>query len=327
MQIEDKIFGGAKIREPVLQDLLNSEAVQRLKSVTMGGVVALIGISPPTTRYDHSIGVMLLVRKLGASVPEQVAALLHDVSHTAFSHVVDYAFGCAVGQNYHDEEKSRYVSKTEVPKICASHGINLEWVIDEKNHPLLEQPIPRLCADRADYTLRDLEPLGIATNEQAKQLSRNLICMNGQMAFADVDSAYIFGDAFLACANKSWVNPTHVAFYELCGRALRLAINENSIGIRDIWSSDSRLWLRLKEAGKLNPIIGELIDKMAADTKFLVTKAADADFEVKRKVRWIDPEVVFNGDLLPLSSISKKYADRIEKYRRETSEVIYVRVS
>jgi HD superfamily phosphohydrolase len=32
---------------------------------------------------------MLLVRRLGASLEEQIAALLHDVSHTAFSHVID----------------------------------------------------------------------------------------------------------------------------------------------------------------------------------------------------------------------------------------------
>ena len=35
---------------------------------------------------------MLLIKKLGGSVEEQIAGLLHDVSHTAFSHVIDYVF-------------------------------------------------------------------------------------------------------------------------------------------------------------------------------------------------------------------------------------------
>ncbi len=33
---------------------------------------------------------MMLVNRLGGSLEEQIAALLHDVSHTAFSHVIDY---------------------------------------------------------------------------------------------------------------------------------------------------------------------------------------------------------------------------------------------
>lgn len=43
-------------------------------------------------RYDHSVGVMLLIRMLGGTLEEQIAGLLHDVSHTAFSHVADYVF-------------------------------------------------------------------------------------------------------------------------------------------------------------------------------------------------------------------------------------------
>lgn len=35
---------------------------------------------------------MLLNRQLDASMEEQIVALLHDVSHTAFSHVIDYVF-------------------------------------------------------------------------------------------------------------------------------------------------------------------------------------------------------------------------------------------
>jgi len=65
----------------------------------------LIGVTNPTTRFDHSVGVMLLIRKLGAGsspasalLKEQVAALLHDVSHTAFSHVIDYVSVTMMGR-------------------------------------------------------------------------------------------------------------------------------------------------------------------------------------------------------------------------------------
>ena len=36
---------------------------------------------------------MLLALKFGSSLEEQIKALLHDISHSAFSHVIDYVLG------------------------------------------------------------------------------------------------------------------------------------------------------------------------------------------------------------------------------------------
>ncbi len=60
MKLTDKIYGTFEIEEPVLIDLLESRAVQRLKGVLQHGITGLIGITFPTTRYEHSVGVMLL---------------------------------------------------------------------------------------------------------------------------------------------------------------------------------------------------------------------------------------------------------------------------
>jgi HD superfamily phosphohydrolase len=79
--------------------------VQRLHGVLQHGITGLIGLTQPITRYEHSVGAMLLVRQLGGSLREQIAALLHDVSHTAFSHVIDYVLNDHDGQSYHDEMK------------------------------------------------------------------------------------------------------------------------------------------------------------------------------------------------------------------------------
>lgn len=43
--------------------------------------------------YDHSMGVFVILRARGAPLEEQIAGLLHDVSHTAFSHVGDWVYG------------------------------------------------------------------------------------------------------------------------------------------------------------------------------------------------------------------------------------------
>ena len=71
MRLTDKIYGTFEIEEPVSIELLESQAVQRLKGVLQHGITGLIGITFPTSRYEHSVGVMLLARRLGATLDEQ----------------------------------------------------------------------------------------------------------------------------------------------------------------------------------------------------------------------------------------------------------------
>ena len=65
MQVGDCIYGTVEITEAAIQDVLAIQVVQRLKGVLQHGISALIGITTPVSRYDHSLGVMLLIRRLG----------------------------------------------------------------------------------------------------------------------------------------------------------------------------------------------------------------------------------------------------------------------
>lgn len=109
--VKDILYGNF-IVEPVLEALINSKAVQRLKNVHMAGPAYLTNSLWNETRYEHSIGVMLLVRKLGGSIEEQAAALLHDVSHTASSHTVDIVLGNK-DENYHEIIKREIVEESD----------------------------------------------------------------------------------------------------------------------------------------------------------------------------------------------------------------------
>ena len=79
MIIQDKEFGDFEIKEEVLIELLNSQAIQRLKNIDQAGYAK--GFFPHSrNRFDHSVGVFLLIRKYGGSLEEQMAGLIHDVS-------------------------------------------------------------------------------------------------------------------------------------------------------------------------------------------------------------------------------------------------------
>src|SRR5512139_863920 len=143
MYYSDSIYGEVDIEEPVLLDLMSTQALQRLRGVLQHGITALIGITQPVTRFDHSLGVMLLVQRMGGSLEEQIAALLHDVSHTAFSHVIDYVVDDHNSQSYHEEWKEAHLLASDVPEVLARHDYDWRDFLHEEDYALLEQPSPR----------------------------------------------------------------------------------------------------------------------------------------------------------------------------------------
>ena len=150
----DPVYGEVRFTEPLLVDLYNSDAVQRLSHVFQGGITAFIKPERRTTRLDHSRGVAALLRRLGADVYEQAAGLVHDVPHTALSHVVDFVFPNRE-HDYHEVHRDQVIEASDLPKIVSGHGLDWHWLTDTEHFSLLEQPLPRLCADRLDYFLRD----------------------------------------------------------------------------------------------------------------------------------------------------------------------------
>jgi HD superfamily phosphohydrolase len=111
--------------------------------ISCNGITALLGITQMTWRLEHSAGVMLLVRWMGAGLDEQIAALLHDVSRTAFSHVIDYVFNNHEHQSYHERMKAPYLEPSDVPAGLAAYGFNWFNFLNEEGYPLLEQPVSR----------------------------------------------------------------------------------------------------------------------------------------------------------------------------------------
>ena len=235
MNIVDSVYGPVEITEPALLALLETAAVKRLKGVMQHGITGLLGITTPITRFDHSVGAMLLVRRLGGSVREQIAALLHDVSHTAFSHVIDYVYDDHDGQSYHDEVKETFVVQTDLPAVLAQYGYDWTDFLDEDNFPLLEQPSPRLCADRIDYFLRDCKGLGLATGEEITAALSDLLVVNGRIAVKTVAAARWLAETYLQADDASWANFREVGLYEVTARAIRRGLEVGVISEADFW--------------------------------------------------------------------------------------------
>src|SRR3954453_10752558 len=173
MHWNDRVYGDVTIEDPRLLALIACPTFQRLRGIRQAGPSALAFPFKTVTRYEHSLGVHLLLRRLGADLREQVAGLLHDISHTAFSHAADFVFS-SEEQNHHEQLKHEFLHREDIVAALAPLGFAPEELFDDSVYPLLERPIPWLCADRVDYFFRDGLACGVMLPEQVARILAHL---------------------------------------------------------------------------------------------------------------------------------------------------------
>ena len=324
MLYADPIYGSHPINESVLLDLLNSEAVRRLQGVLQHGITATLGITRPITRYEHSVGVMLVVRRLGGSIVEQVAALLHDVSHTAFSHVIDFVFASQGHESFHERKKGEYVGRSDLPGVLARHG--LDWVrfLRDESFGLLEQPSPRLCADRFDYFLRDAIALGLLSEQEAHDaFSESLVVAEGRMAVRTIEWARLLADRYLAADQASWSNPRMLLLYELAARAIQAGLERGVLDEEDLWGVDARLWEKLRHS--TDEVVARNVALLCRLPDCVIDEASP-DVRIRPKVRTLDPDVLTVAGLRPLSALDPTFEQRRRDYIRSRNTELALRV-
>ena len=156
MKLDDRVYGKEEIKEQVLIDLISCKSVQRLRGLAQYGLPDRYYHKKNFSRYEHSIGVMIFLRQLGAYLNEQIAGLLHDVSHTSFSHIGDWIFGTTKEENFQDLNHEKFLSDSDIPRILLLYNINPSYISKIDNFKLLERKRPELCADRIDFSLREI---------------------------------------------------------------------------------------------------------------------------------------------------------------------------
>jgi HD domain len=335
IQITDTTYGTTTITSPVLLALIRSPAMQRLKSIHQHGITPLIAVnrvSPPLSRFEHSLGAMLLVRRLApGDLAQQCAALLHDVSHTVLSHVTDYAFGYVI----HEVEKEEYVAGTDLPRILEEFGYDWRDITSEEQGkwPLLEQDAPLLCADRLDYSLRDLYAFDVLRVQQIRDIMAQFVVHEDRIMCSDVALAGTLGRGYIRCDQLAWSNPRHSGLYFFAGKAIRLALQHDVISKDDLWrGTDSQFWDIIR--GCNVPEVERNVKYVSRETKFTrVSGPRDGDnvIEIPLRTRTIDPEVLIREGgrvhVKRLTELDSAFATEREEYIKSKSGSIYLAVS
>jgi hypothetical protein len=318
----ETVYGDFEVTEPILIDLFKHPVMERIKHVEQYGPRCYVDKKIQSySRYDHCVGVWALLRLYGASLQEQVAGLLHDASHTVFSHVGDYLFKNSSQLNsYQDSIHAWYLTKFDLPELCAKHGMSFDSLMHkDQAYAMLEQNLPNLCADRIEYNIKAALMNGFIKKDEVKMLLKDLKFEDGQWFFTDAHYARLLGKASLNGTLHEWGGPAVYTIDSNAARALERAMEIDLVSFDEIhFSQDNIIWERL--CASSDPIIQSCIQKMQKfNEQFVLVNADDNGDVIKTKYRGIDPLIkTVDGKLEPLTLVDNAYAQDVNYVKEQT---------
>lgn len=322
MILSDVLYGEFEV-DKVLEELILSKPVQRLKGIHQGGASYLVNAKWNVNRFDHSIGVMLLIKKLGGSVEEQIAGLLHDVSHTAFSHVVDFVFE-NLDEDYHEKIYSSVIRDSEIPNILTKYEYNYKDILfDDSKWTLLEQSAPELCADRVDYTLRDMFEYGQISFEEVQDFLSKLIVIDGKIYLQSIEIAEWFVKTFYQEVIDFFMDPLNIYGYDILAKTLKISLDKKLISLDDFLGEDEEVIYKIKSS-KDNEVQG-LLNQLHQNVN-VIEDRKHYDLHRKNKIRLIDPSIFYCNELVKASILSEKVRIMVNVANEKAMRGMYVKI-
>jgi HD superfamily phosphohydrolase len=268
---------------------------------------------------------LILLRRLDASLTEQVAGLLHDVSHTAFSHVADFVFPNKEN-DFHERFFEKVIHDSEIPKILEEEGMKLEQILDIEKIPLVDSKIPNLCADRVDYFLRDYLKK-FKDNGKVRKFYSSLRRKDDLIYIEeendDDDTAEDFAETFIMMNEEVWGNERELLLYQVFSQAIKYSIDNQIIEENDLFMDDDYLMNKLKASE--DEFVKKHLELLKEDISYVIDKD-HFDYEIHAKARWVDPLVLRGDELVRTSELYEGLKEKIEEHRDRLSEGYFLRL-
>ena len=318
MKYKDRIYGTVEISEPVILCLIESPSIQRMKGVDQHGYFEPYFPGTSYSRFEHSLGVFILLKKFEAPLLEQVAGLLHDVSHTVFSHVADYVFsnGSEERHNFQDDCFEEFIEKSEIPEILRKYKINYKDILDDSKFQLKEKELPDLCADRIDYFLRELKVTNKATQEEIYEFIDNFTIIDNLWVFKDKDLAKKYAYLFLEINNWFWSGIESATMFKTMGDLVKYSMKKKILTRDDLFTTDKEVWAKIKSVVDKDGNLKLLIDRANNKFKYKSDNENSYDLYTLCKSRVVDPLFSEGESLKRVSEIDSDFLKLKEKYSK-----------
>jgi HD superfamily phosphohydrolase len=311
------VWGDSEVDDPLFEELINSPSLQRLKKIDQSGPIGYLGYSPYFSRYTHSIGVFDLLKRAGVSREECAAGLLHDVSHTAFSHIGDHLFyKDNAEKSYQDTIHLWFLKQQNIESIIKKYNISVNKLDpDLPEYKALESHLPNLCADRIQYIIHTGVMLNRISADQAKNIVENLKFDGNSWFFTNISYARSFADLSLTFTQEFWGSAWNIIAYEYFTNILRRAMEINLVSKDEIhFGTDWEIFQKIQISQ--DSIIQEWLAKtQELHESFDVVKFGDGDFNFHPKFRGVDPLILSHKKLQRLSSLDSEFKVKFNKLK------------
>lgn len=320
----DTFLGKIEIEDPLIDSLLNSQGMRRLRQIDQCGINYYFGYTPTSfSRYDHSVGVYSLLKRYKATEKECIAGLLHDVSHTVFSHVGDVLFK---EEGYQDNIHAWHLNQMDIGMLLNKEGISVEEILpDNESFQALEQELPQLCADRIEYNLHKAYLFGILDQDAINKILGDLHFENGIWFFTSSTSARQLANLSLYFTEHFYGSPLNLALMTLSAQLLQRGIDIGIINLGDIhFGVDKEVLTKLQ--GHKDPAIQKLLAQCAdIHAHFEISTDDEFDVHAYTKFRGVDPWVMQAGQLQKLTTLDPEYKRDFEHVQKLVAQGVKLR--
>lgn len=310
-----------------LIEYANVEEMKRLKGISMISACEHTKLIPYKffhTRYEHSIGVALIVWNFTKDKKQTIAGLYHDIATPAFSHVVDFLHGDYKKQETTENLTTKIIKNSkDIMNLLNRDNISLTDIEDYHMYPIADNDSPKLSADRLEYTLSD----GLVTQnafslEAIERIYNDLIILKNEndedeLGFKNLNIA----EEYVERATKMW--------------HLFSGNNENNI-IMQFWTDIIKRMTELKsmkEEDLYKFSEKEIVDKIKKCQNKKITEAfkifenttkiGRSEIEIKGKYcisiktkkRYTNPLVLMNEKPVRIENASKKGKEIIKEIK------------
>ena len=273
----------------------------------------------PYSRWEHSVGVALIVWHFTGDMAQAAAGLLHDAASPTFAHAVDFMNGDHIAQeSTEDETEAIIAASPELTALLRRYGLTLAQVCDYHIYPVADNDSPKLSADRLEYTLGNTLLHGMTGADRLKAIYDDLTAAPNEhgepeLQFRTPALALEFSRHSLANSRIYACDENRYAMEVLAG-ILRDALKCGAIAPRDIRGAEVEVIAKLRADGRLRPR-WEQYARFAS----ILRRAERPDdgghwlkLDVKR--RYIDPLVSGKGRT---TALFPDYSADLEQFRSE----------